>query len=116
MTHQEQKQAEQKKRTSNFKAFGGWLCKTNLEIAGKSAEILCSPEFLQDHKGYLRTLYSIRTPEPTEEEISDWQEYNEKFQGIKSWDFDEIKEKYNVKFIRDENWEYDYWDIPEDLK
>lgn len=46
----------------------------------------------------------IRTDEPTEQEIKDWNYYHQLFQNIKSTDFDKIKQKYQIKFSDNNYW------------
>jgi len=56
-------------------------------------KIIVFGEFLQDHYNLHKTLFSIRTPEPTEQEWEDWSEWDEKIQQM---DLDAIREKVTI--------------------
>jgi hypothetical protein len=90
----------------NKKSYG-FCHKENIEIEmnGKTlpATFICSEEYKQDQAFSL--YYSLRTPEPTAEEISDWKQYHEKFEQIHSYDFQKIKDKYKVEFLDREDYE-----------
>lgn len=55
---------------------------------------------------------NIRTPEHTEDEIKDWQYYHKLFSQLTPRKFQEIKEKYQMHFFRDD-WYNDYDDEDE---
>jgi len=71
----------------------------------------------QDMHAYARLLFSRRSSgDITEQEIKDWQKAWEIIKEIKSWDFDEIKKKYKMQLIRD-NDEYchDYEELGDEV-
>lgn len=63
-----------------------------------------SIEAEQDFHVYNRMLYSRRTPEITEEEIRDWKEM---WEIVKDCDFEAIKKKYQIQFVREDDPWYD---------
>lgn len=110
--------------------------KTNIPGIGK-ANVLCSLEAIQDMKFQQAALKSyrateptqeeielwnrvwdrtakgnIRTPEPNESELKDWEYYHKLFSQLTPAKFQEIKDKYKVHFFRDD-WYNDYDDEDE---
>lgn len=57
---------------------------------------------------------SVRTPEPTIDEINDWKYYHTLFSHLTLDKLTEIKEKYQVKFFRDDWYNEEYGDECED--
>jgi hypothetical protein len=66
----------------------------------KGNKFIYTYEFAQDLAFKEALLNRELTPLPTEEEIKDWQYYNELFAKM---DCSEVKKKYNVFFLKDED-------------
>lgn len=93
---------ECKKRLVEVAVYAESTVKENTVLPGIGRTTLhYSVEAIQD----LRVAQAaIRTPEPTECEIKDWQHYDKFFAGL---DHEAVKKRYNVHVIREEE-PYEY--------
>lgn len=77
--------------------------KQKLMIKNQMVNLWLSDEAVMDLYWSFKSLFAIRTPEPSDKEIADWQSA---YKMVCELDTEKVKEKYNVQIDSDRSWWY----------